>query len=209
MEKDPLLDAGGNGVTTTDDLVDEVKTTTSVSVRETSRLYRLRSARFVAVIAADTEAEARELAARQDVFGGNWRDQAFAVAEFEDTGRGSRGRRRHVQRWRSGARRAGEGAVASLILIDASSSLRCDARVPMCRAEAKDRPTETATRRIKHGLEKGGTAAVLVICRNKASDTADFRNMRTGEGLGRRSGVTPSTERGAHDHDLSRNSFHG
>jgi hypothetical protein len=86
MEKDPLLDAGGNGVTTTDDLVDEVKTTTSVSVRETSRLYRLRSARFVAVIAADTEAEARELAARQDVFGGNWRDQAFAVAEFEDTG---------------------------------------------------------------------------------------------------------------------------
>lgn len=85
MEKYPPQDADRNNVSAADEVADEIKATTSLSVRETSRLYRLRSARFVAVIAADTEAEARELAARQDVFGGNWRDQAFAVAEFEDT----------------------------------------------------------------------------------------------------------------------------
>jgi hypothetical protein len=84
MEKDPLLDADRTDVAATDEVA-EVKAPASFSVRETSRLFRLTSSRFVAVIAADSEEEARELATRQDVFGGNWRDAAFSSAEFEDT----------------------------------------------------------------------------------------------------------------------------
>jgi hypothetical protein len=55
-------------------------------VRETQRLYRLKAARFLAIVAADTEAEARELAVRQEAMGGDWQNPDFASSEFEDTG---------------------------------------------------------------------------------------------------------------------------
>jgi hypothetical protein len=69
-----------------DDVVAEVPAGQPFAVRETQRLYRLRAARFFAVAAADTEAEARELAARHDAIGGDWQNPEFASAEFEDTG---------------------------------------------------------------------------------------------------------------------------
>jgi hypothetical protein len=56
------------------------------AVRETGRLFRLRSERCLAVVAADTEDEARALAASYDLQGGDWRSPAFASAEFEETG---------------------------------------------------------------------------------------------------------------------------
>jgi hypothetical protein len=56
------------------------------TVRETQRLFRLRAARFLAVVAADTEDEARSLAACHDALGGDWRNPEFASSEFEDTG---------------------------------------------------------------------------------------------------------------------------
>jgi hypothetical protein len=55
------------------------------AVRETRRLFRLKAARFLAVVAADTEDEARSLAACHDALGGDWRDPEFASSEFEDT----------------------------------------------------------------------------------------------------------------------------
>jgi hypothetical protein len=69
-----------------DEVVAEVPAGQPFAVRETGRLYRLRAARFMAVIAADTEEEARTLAARQDGIRGDWSNPAFASAEFEDTG---------------------------------------------------------------------------------------------------------------------------
>lgn len=68
-----------------DDVATEVKKAAPFTVRETSRLYRLRAERFVAVVAADTEEEARALAAAYDLLGGDWRDPAFASAEVEET----------------------------------------------------------------------------------------------------------------------------
>jgi hypothetical protein len=58
-----------------------------IQVRETSVLFRLRSGRFVAAVAADTEVQARDLVARQDLFGVNWRDPNVASAESEEGGR--------------------------------------------------------------------------------------------------------------------------
>jgi hypothetical protein len=55
------------------------------AVRETQRLFRLKAARFRAVVAADTEDEARTLAASHDALGGDWRNPEFASSEFEDT----------------------------------------------------------------------------------------------------------------------------
>jgi hypothetical protein len=57
----------------------------SPAVRETQRLFRLKAARFLAVVAADTEDEARTLAASHDALGGDWRNPEFASSEFEDT----------------------------------------------------------------------------------------------------------------------------
>jgi hypothetical protein len=62
----------------------EVAAPEPIQVRETSVLFRLRSGRFVAAVAADTEVEARDLAARQDLFGVNWRDPNVASAESEE-----------------------------------------------------------------------------------------------------------------------------
>jgi hypothetical protein len=68
------------------DVAPEVPVGQPFAVRETHRLYRLKTARFLAVVAADTEDEARVIAAREDALGGDWRDPEFASAEFEDTG---------------------------------------------------------------------------------------------------------------------------
>jgi hypothetical protein len=56
---------------------------------QTRGLFRLapaaadlgRSSRQVAIVAADTEDEAREIAAKHDVFGRDWRDPNYAVCE--------------------------------------------------------------------------------------------------------------------------------
>lgn len=69
-----------------DDFVAEVPSSQPFAVRETRRLYRLRAARFLAIVAADSEDEARTLAAGHDALGGDWRNPGFASAEFEDTG---------------------------------------------------------------------------------------------------------------------------
>jgi GGDEF domain-containing protein len=53
-----------------DEVAAEVGHATPFTVRETHRIYRLRSERFVAVVAADTVEEARALAAGYDLRGG-------------------------------------------------------------------------------------------------------------------------------------------
>jgi hypothetical protein len=68
------------------DVAVEVPVGQPFAVRETQRLYRLKTTRFLAVVAADTEAEARAIAAREDALGGDWCRPEFASAEFEDTG---------------------------------------------------------------------------------------------------------------------------
>jgi hypothetical protein len=66
----------------------------TVEVRETRTLFRLtpatdndlsRSSRQVAVVAADTEDEARQIASMHDAFGRNWRDPHFAIADVMET----------------------------------------------------------------------------------------------------------------------------
>jgi hypothetical protein len=66
----------------------------AVQVRETCRLFRLvpaaandlgRSSRQVAIVAADTEDEARQIAAVHDAFGRNWRDPHFTVCDPLET----------------------------------------------------------------------------------------------------------------------------
>ena len=69
-----------------DDVVAEVAVGLSFAVRETQRLYRLKAARFLATVAADTEDEARSIAARHDALRGDWSNPEFASSEFEDTG---------------------------------------------------------------------------------------------------------------------------
>jgi hypothetical protein len=69
----------------TDEGAAEVSQPAPVTVRETRRLYRLRAERVVAVVAADTEDEARALAAGYGLPGGDWRNPAFASAEVEET----------------------------------------------------------------------------------------------------------------------------
>jgi hypothetical protein len=68
-----------------DDLVAEVAAGQPCAVRETQRLYRLKAARFLAVVAADTEEEARSLAAGHDALRGDWRNPEFASSECKDT----------------------------------------------------------------------------------------------------------------------------
>jgi hypothetical protein len=81
----PVVENPENG-SSIDESVVEVLERQPLAVRETGRLYRLKSARFVAVVAADTEEEARLLAATHDALRGDWRSAQFASAEFEDTG---------------------------------------------------------------------------------------------------------------------------
>jgi alkanesulfonate monooxygenase SsuD/methylene tetrahydromethanopterin reductase-like flavin-dependent oxidoreductase (luciferase family) len=68
---------------TAGEIVAEGAVSQPLAVRETRRLYRLRAARFLAVVAADTEAEARALAASHDALRGDCNPQ-FALAEFDD-----------------------------------------------------------------------------------------------------------------------------
>ena len=68
------------------DVVAEVPAGQPFAVRETQRLYRLKAARFLAIVAADTEEEARSIAATHDALRGDWRNPGFASSEFDDTG---------------------------------------------------------------------------------------------------------------------------
>jgi hypothetical protein len=85
MAKPSIVENAERGLTAADDIVAEVSAPQPLAVRETRRLYRFQAARFLAVVAADTEAEARALAARHDALRGDWRNPQFATAEFEDT----------------------------------------------------------------------------------------------------------------------------
>jgi hypothetical protein len=78
-DDDPKTDAA------IDEVAAEVNQAALATVRETCRLYRLRAERIVVVVAADTEDEARALAAACKLFGGDWRNPAFASAEVEET----------------------------------------------------------------------------------------------------------------------------
>ena len=66
----------------------------TVEVRVTRKLFRLapvadndlgRSSRQVAIVAADTEDEARQIAAMHDAFGRDWRDPDFAACDGLET----------------------------------------------------------------------------------------------------------------------------
>jgi hypothetical protein len=85
MSKSPTLENTKNELPAAD-AVAEVPAAQPLEVRETQRLYRLKSARFQAVVAADTEDEARTLAARHDALRGDWCNPEFASSEFEDSG---------------------------------------------------------------------------------------------------------------------------
>jgi hypothetical protein len=72
----------------------EVVPERAVEVRDTRTLFRLapaavndlgRSSRQIAIVAADTEEEARHIASMHDAFGRDWRDPCFAVCEALDT----------------------------------------------------------------------------------------------------------------------------
>jgi hypothetical protein len=72
----------------------EVVPERAVEVRETRTLFRLapaaevdlgRSSRQIAIVAADTEEEARQIACMHDAFGRDWRDPRFAVCDALDT----------------------------------------------------------------------------------------------------------------------------
>jgi hypothetical protein len=78
VEDDPTIDVAIPGVGAD-------VTPTRFAVRETHRLYRLRAAQAVAVVAADREDEARALATRHDLQGRDWHSPAFASAEVEET----------------------------------------------------------------------------------------------------------------------------
>ena len=66
----------------------------AIEVRETRSLFRLapaadndlsRASRQVAIVAADTEDEARQIAFAHDVFGRDWRDPHFAACDSLET----------------------------------------------------------------------------------------------------------------------------
>jgi hypothetical protein len=72
----------------------EITPEQAVEVRETRTLCRLapaadndlgRSSRQIAIVAADTEEEARQIASMHDAFGRDWRDRRFAVCDALDT----------------------------------------------------------------------------------------------------------------------------
>jgi hypothetical protein len=77
----------------TDDDRLEIVPDRAVEVRETRTMFRLapsaedlsRSSRHVAIVAAGTEGEARQIAFAHDVFGRDWRDPHFAVCESLET----------------------------------------------------------------------------------------------------------------------------
>jgi hypothetical protein len=87
MSKSSILENAKGEIPATDELVVEVPAGQPFAVRETTRLYRLRATRFQAVVAADTEDEARSLAASHDALRGDWCSPEFASSEFEDTGK--------------------------------------------------------------------------------------------------------------------------
>jgi hypothetical protein len=71
----------------------EVAPERPVEVRETRKLFRLapavdsdlsRSSRQIAIVAADTEEEARQIASMHDAFGRDWRNARFAVCDALD-----------------------------------------------------------------------------------------------------------------------------
>jgi hypothetical protein len=70
VQYDPKIDVAKSKVGA------EATPTAPVAVRETYRLYHLRAARAVAVVAADMEDEARALAARHDLQGRDWHSSA-------------------------------------------------------------------------------------------------------------------------------------
>jgi hypothetical protein len=86
MSKPPTLENTKDEILAADDVVVEVPAGQPLAVRETQRSYRLRAARFQAVVAADTEDEARMIAASHDALRGDWSNPEFASCEFEDTG---------------------------------------------------------------------------------------------------------------------------
>src|SRR3977135_351755 len=86
MSKSSILENAKDELPATDELVVEVPAGQPFAVRETTRLYRLRATRFQAVVAADTEDEARSLACSRDARGVYWCSPVFASSEFEDTG---------------------------------------------------------------------------------------------------------------------------
>ena len=72
----------------------EIVSERAVKVRETRTLFRLapaadndlgRSSRQIAIVAADTEEETRQIASMHDAFGRDWRDPRFAVCDALDT----------------------------------------------------------------------------------------------------------------------------
>jgi hypothetical protein len=86
MAKPSIVENAENGSMAVGNFAAELPASQPLPVRETGRLYRLRAARFLAEVAADTEAEARTLTATHDTMRGDWRNPQFASAEFEDTG---------------------------------------------------------------------------------------------------------------------------
>jgi hypothetical protein len=72
----------------------EIAPEQAVEARETRTLFRLapaadndlgRSSRQIAIVAADTEEEARQIASMHDAFGRDWRDPRFAVCDALET----------------------------------------------------------------------------------------------------------------------------
>jgi hypothetical protein len=86
MSKPLTLEDAKDESPAADDVIAEIPAGQPFAVCETQRLYRLRAARYGAVVAADTEDEARTIAARHDALRGDWSNPEFASSEFEDTG---------------------------------------------------------------------------------------------------------------------------
>jgi len=84
-ESKPSADDHSRANIVIDEVAAEVGHATPFTVRETHRLYRLRAERFVAVVAADTEEEARALASSYNLPGGDWRNPDFVSADVEET----------------------------------------------------------------------------------------------------------------------------
>jgi hypothetical protein len=72
----------------------EVVPDRAVEVRQTRTLFRLapaashdlsRTSRQIAIVAADTEDEARQIASMHDAFGRDWRNPHFAACESLET----------------------------------------------------------------------------------------------------------------------------
>ena len=86
--------AENRGLMAAEDEKLEIVPEQAVEVRETRTLFRLapaadndlgRPSRQVAIVAADTEEEARQIASMNDAFGRDWRDRRFAVCDAMET----------------------------------------------------------------------------------------------------------------------------